>query len=317
LVGSRSNKFIKLATLSVVIPLFNEETLVDNLVSRIVPILKGITADFEIIFVDDGSKDSTLAKLIRARDSEPRIKILELSKNFGHQAAFTAGLSCAKGEYTVMMDGDLQDPPELIPVMCRMLLSDEYDVVFGKRTNKANLNRRNLLTLSFHKTFKRFSDLPDIDNMGNFSAMNRLALNALLQFSESIRYLPGLRHFIGFRQGYVEYRREERHQGKSKMNYFRLLSLSSDAIFSFSKFPIRLCLFLGIIGIIVFFLAGLYTLIAKIAGFAIIGWSSTLLSIYFLGSIQLTFLGVIGEYIYRIYKESQHRPSFFIRKFHE
>jgi dolichol-phosphate mannosyltransferase len=147
--------------------------------------------------------------------------------------------------------------------------------------------------------------------------MNRDALAALLQFSESIRYLPGLRHFIGFRQGFVEYRREERYQGKSKMNYFKLLSLSSDAIFSFSKFPIRLCLYFGIIGIIVFFIAGLYTLIAKVAGFAIIGWSSTLLSIYFLGSIQLTFLGVIGEYIYRIYKESQHRPLYFVRKFHE
>jgi dolichol-phosphate mannosyltransferase len=317
MVGSSSNKFIKLATISVVIPLFNEEALVENLVSRTVPVLEGITPDFEIIFVDDGSKDGTLARLKEARKNEPRIKILELSKNFGHQAAFTAGLTFAKGEYTVMMDGDLQDPPELIPVMHRMLVSDEYDVIFGKRTNKANLNRRNLLTISFHKTFRRFSDLPDIDNVGNFSAMNRDALKALLQFSESIRYLPGLRHFIGFRQGFVEYRREVRHQGKSKMNYFKLLSLSSDAIFSFSKFPIRLCLYLGIIGIVVFFLAGLYTLIAKIAGFAIIGWSSTLLSIYFLGSIQLTFLGVIGEYIYRIYKESQHRPSYFVRKFHE
>jgi dolichol-phosphate mannosyltransferase len=147
--------------------------------------------------------------------------------------------------------------------------------------------------------------------------MNRDALTALLQFSESIRYLPGLRHFIGFRQGFVEYRREDRYQGKSKMNYLNLLNLSSDAIFSFSKVPIRLCLYLGLIGIVVFFIAGLYTLIAKITGFAIIGWSSTLLSIYFLGSIQLTFMGVIGEYIYRIYKESQHRPLYFVRKFHE
>ena len=198
-----------------------------------------------------------------------------------------------------------------------MLDSEEFDVVFGKRTNKATLKGRNLLSLSFHKSFRKFSGFPDIENVGNFSAMNRDALAALLQFSESIRYLPGLRHFIGFRQGFVEYRREERYQGKSKMNYFKLLSLSSDAIFSFSKFPIRLCLYFGIIGIIVFFIAGLYTLIAKVAGFAIIGWSSTLLSIYFLGSIQLTFLGVIGEYIYRIYKESQHRPLYFVRKFHE
>ena len=303
--------------ISVVIPLYNEEDLVGDLVERTVAVLTGITVDFEIIFVDDGSKDGTVARLAIARKNDNRIKILELSKNFGHQAAFSAGLTFAKGRFVVMMDGDLQDPPELIPVMHRMLHSDEFDVIFGKRTNKPNLKGRSLLALTFHKSFKRFSGFPDIDNVGNFSAMNRDALTALLQFNESIRYLPGLRHFIGFRQGFVEYRREERYQGKSKMNYFNLLSLSSDAIFSFSKFPIRLCLYLGIIGIVVFFLAGLYTLIAKLAGFAVIGWSSTLLSIYFLGSIQLTFLGVIGEYIYRIYKESQHRPLYFVRKFHD
>jgi len=302
--------------LSVVIPLFNEEHLVDDLIERTTGVLKGITADFELIIVDDGSKDKTLACLLEARKSDTRIKILELSKNFGHQAAFTAGLAFSKGRFIVMMDGDLQDPPELIPVMYRMLLTEEYDVIYGKRINKPDLKGKNLLTRSFHKTFKRFSGLPDIENVGNFSAMNRDALSALLHYSETIRYLPGIRHFMGFRQGFVEYRRAERYRGKSKMNYFKLLALSSDAIFSFSKVPIRICLYLGIIGIVVFFVAGLYTLIAKIAGFAVIGWSSTVLSIYFLGSIQLASLGVIGEYVYRIYKESQHRPLYFIRKTH-
>ncbi|MFA6126419.1 MAG: glycosyltransferase family 2 protein [Bacteroidales bacterium] len=303
--------------LSVVIPLYNEVHLVGELVGRTMAVLMGITADFEVIFVDDGSTDGTVGKLTEARRTDKRIKILELSKNFGHQAAFTAGLTFAKGKFTVMMDGDLQDPPELIPVMHRMLLSEEYDVVYGKRTNKPKLRGRNLLALSFHKTFKQFSGFPDIENVGNFSAMNRDSLQSLLQFTESIRYMPGLRHFIGFRQGFVEYLREDRYLGKSKMNFLKLFNLSSDAIFSFSKLPIRLCLYLGLIGMLVFFIAGLYTLIAKVAGFAIIGWSSTLLSIYFLGSIQLTFLGVIGEYIYRIYKESQHRPLYFVRKFHD
>lgn len=303
--------------ISVVIPLYNEEHLVSDLIERTAAVLTGITEDYEIIFVDDGSRDGTLARLAEARNTNRRIKVLELSKNFGHQAAFTAGLTFAKGKYTVMMDGDLQDPPEVIPVMHRMLATGDYDVIFGKRINKPVIRGRDLLAMSFHKTFRRFSGFPDIENVGNFSALNRDALTALLQFNESIRYLPGLRHFIGFRQGFVEYRREERYQGRSKMKYSNLLSLSSDAIFSFSKFPIRLCLYLGIIGIVVFFLAGLYTLVAKVAGFAITGWSSTLLSIYFLGSIQLTFMGVIGEYIYRIYKESQHRPLYFVRKFHE
>jgi dolichol-phosphate mannosyltransferase len=303
--------------LSVVIPLFNEEHLVDDLIGRTLSVLKGITGDFEIICVDDGSRDGTVIRLTEARKADARIKILELSKNFGHQAAFSAGLTFALGRFIVMMDGDLQDPPELIPVMHRMLLSGDYDVIFGKRTNQTDLKGRNLFSSMFHKSFKRFSGFPDIENVGNFSAMNRDALTALLQFTESIRYLPGLRHFIGFRQGFADYRREERYQGKSKMNFLKLFSLSADAIFSFSKFPIHLCLYLGITGILVFFFAGLYTIVAKLAGFALIGWSSTLLSIYFLGSIQLTFLGVLGEYIYRIYKESQHRPLYFVRKFHD
>ncbi len=303
--------------ISVVIPLYNEEHVIDDLIGRVMTVLKSQIIEFEVIFVDDGSRDSTLEKLLAARRADNRIKVLELSKNFGHQAAFTAGLGFAKGQFVVMMDGDLQDPPEMIPTMYRMLLSDQYDVVFGKRTNPPSFRGRHLLARWFHKTFRHVSGIPDIENVGNFSAMNRAALDALLQYSESIRYLPGLRHFIGFRQGFLEYRRNERYRGKSKMNYPNLFSLSADAIFSFSNVPMRLCLYLGILGIIVFFLAGVYTLVAKLAGFAIIGWSSTLLSIYFLGSIQLAFLGVIGEYIYRIYKESQHRPLFFVRKFHE
>jgi dolichol-phosphate mannosyltransferase len=215
------------------------------------------------------------------------------------------------------MDGDLQDPPERIPDMYRMLISGDFDVVFGKRINKPHFRSRSLMGLFFHKNFGKISGLSDIDNTGNFSMLNRMALDAMLRFTETTRYLPAIRRFIGFRQGFIEYNREERHHGKSKMRWSDLLALSSDAVFSFSKVPIKICLYLGLTGIIVFFAAGLYTLIAKIAGFAILGWSSTLLSIYFLGSIQLTFLGVLGEYVYRIYKESQNRPLFLIRKFHE
>lgn len=303
--------------LSLVIPLYNEQGMIAELLQRSVTALKVVTEDFEIICVDDGSRDETVARLLEFRETEPRVKILELSRNFGHQAAFTAGLSFAKGNCVVMMDGDLQDPPELISGMYGMMQTGHFDVIFGKRTNWPVTRGRNLMTRLFHKSFKQMSGFSDMENEGNFSMMNRAALEALLQFTEATRYLPGLRRFMGFRQGYIEYKREERYQGKSKMKFPGLFSLSSDAIFSFSKLPIRICLYLGITGIIVFLLAGIYTLIAKIAGFAITGWSSTVLSIYFLGSIQLTFLGVLGEYIYRIYKESQRRPLFFIRKIHQ
>jgi len=146
--------------------------------------------------------------------------------------------------------------------------------------------------------------------------LNRIALEAMLAYSEKTRYLPGIRRFIGFRQEFVEYERDERSIGRSKMRIGQLMTLSSDAIFSFSKVPVRICLYMGILGVIVFFLAGIYTLIAKITGIAVPGWSSTLLSIYFLGSIQLTFLGVLGEYIYRIYKESQNRPLYLVKDFY-
>jgi len=147
--------------------------------------------------------------------------------------------------------------------------------------------------------------------------MNRLAAEALLSMKEKVRYLPGLRSFIGFRHGDVEFVRDERFSGKSKMSLTRLFRLASDAIFSFSRFPIRLCLILGSAGTIVFLGAGIYVIVAKATGIAIPGWSSTLLSIYFLGSIQLVFLGIIGEYIYRNYKESQNRPVYFVRKFYD
>ncbi len=302
--------------ISLVIPLFNEEAVIPELIGRTLKSLQIITGDFEIILVDDGSSDHSLELLMDHRKTDNRIKILQLSRNFGHPAAYTAGMGQAKGDFVGIMDGDLQDPPELFSEMYALLSENKADVVYGKRIQKMNFKGRSFLTHWFHKCFQKISGLEDIENVGNFSMMNRTALNAMLAFSEKTRYLPGIRRFIGFKQEFVEYEREARQAGQSKMKLGQLISLSSDAIFSFSKAPIRICLYIGIMGVLVFFLAGLYTLIAKIAGFAIPGWSSTLLSIYFLGSIQLTFLGVLGEYIYRIHKESQKRPLFLIKAYY-
>ncbi len=302
--------------ISIVIPVYNEEAVIPELINRTVESLQNITKDFEIVLVDDGSTDSTLQLLKDYRENDERIKILQLSRNFGHQAAYTAGMGKAIGNFIGLMDGDLQDPPELFSEMYKILSDDKADVVYGRRTGKTKLKGRSVLSRWFHRGYKNISSLEGIENVGNFSMMNRTALNAMLAFSEKTRYLPGIRRYIGFRQSFVEYEREDRLAGDSKMKLGQLISLSSDAIFSFSKVPIKLCLYLGVIGIVVFFLAGLYTIIAKIAGFAVLGWSSTLLSIYFLGSIQLTFLGVIGEYIYRIHKESQNRPLYLVKDFY-
>ncbi len=303
--------------LSLVIPIFNEEKLIDELVKRTFASLESFTSEYEVIFVDDGSTDQSLSKILQWQKTYSGIKILSLSKNFGHQAAFTAGLEYAKGEYVAMMDGDLQDPPELLPELYNKVKSAEFDIVSGKKAGRKGKKTRIIYSLLFHLLFKNIGEIRDMENAGNYSVMSREAVNALLMMKEKVRYLPGLRTFIGFRQGYVEFVRDDRYRGDPKMSISSLLLLASDAIFSFSRFPIRLCLILGMFGTIVFMGAGAYVLIAKIFGFALIGWSSTLLSIYFLGSIQLVFLGVLGEYVYRSYKESQNRPVYFIKKIYE
>ncbi len=154
-------------------------------------------------------------------------------------------------------------------------------------------------------------------DVGNFSMLNRKALNALLSCNEQIRYLPGLRSFIGFNKEYVEYSRPKRVDSEAKMSFRKLVNLGLDAIFSFSDLPIKVCFYIGLIGVLLFFMAIIYTMISRFTGIAPLGWSSTLLSIYFLGSIQLLFLGIIGEYIFRIYRESQNRPIFVVRDFIE
>ena len=302
--------------LSIVIPVYNEEGLIDDLVNRTVSALEALVTEFEIIFVDDGSEDGTLQHLLNWQQKYISIKVLSLSKNFGHQAAFTAGLEYATGEIIGMMDGDLQDPPELFMEMYRKIKEENFEIISGKRSGRKGKNSRNFYTFLFHLLFKNIAVIRNMENTGNFSLMKREAVDALLTMKEKVRYLPGLRAFIGFKQGYIEYIREERIEGEPKMSLSKLFILATDAIFSFSRFPIRMTLTLGLVGTIVFMCAGIYVLIAKLFGFAIIGWSSTLLSIYFLGSIQLVSLGVVGEYVYRIYKESQNRPLYFVKKFY-
>lgn len=299
---------------SLVIPVYNEEKLIDELLRRTVASVESFTTDYEIILVDDGSTDNSLALLLKWQSQIGRIVVLSLSKNFGHQAAYTAGLEYARGEIVAMMDGDLQDPPELLADMYMKLNNEDIEIVSAKRSGRKGDSNRNLFSSLFHFIFRSIGDLKNMENAGNYSMMKREALNALLAMKEKVRYLPGLRTFIGFRQDYIEFIRDDRFSGKPKMNFRRLFMLASDAIFSFSRFPIRLCLVLGTIGTLVFFAAGIYVLIAKIYGFAISGWPSILLSIYFLGSIQLVFLGILGEYVYRNYKESQNRPVYFIRR---
>jgi dolichol-phosphate mannosyltransferase len=303
--------------LSVVVPVFNEEDLIDVLIGRCLAALSSITPDFELICVDDGSRDQTLSRLLKWREHDPRLKVLELARNFGHQAAYTAGLHIAQGEYVAMMDGDLQDPPEILPQMYALLCNDAHDVVYGQRTDRAETWGRRMLISAFHRLFKGFSRLQEVDNVGNFSMLNRRALTSFLSLQEKNRYLPGLRSFIGYRQVGVAYSRQSRHDGTlPKMSHTRLLALALDALFSFSDIPIKICLYSGLLGMSVFLVAGIYVVVSKALGVAPFGWSSLGLSIYFVGSIQLLFLGILGEYVFRIYRENQNRPLYFVQRYH-
>ncbi|WP_324673410.1 glycosyltransferase family 2 protein [Hymenobacter sp. GOD-10R] len=304
--------------LSVIVPVYNEEGLIDTLLQRCFSALESITAAFELICVDDGSRDQTLPRLLAARASEPRLKVLVLSRNFGHQSAYTAGLHAAKGQYIAMMDGDLQDPPELLPRMYDLLRTNQCDIAYGQRTDRAEGWGRQMLIKGFHGIFSSFSRMEQSDNVGNFSMLNRKALNAFLSLHEKNRYLPGLRAFIGYRQLPVPYSRQARHDGTlPKMSYKRLFALALDALFSFSDLPIKICLYTGLFGMIVFLLGGIWVLASKALHIAPFGWSSLELSIYFIGSIQLLFLGVLGEYVFRIYRENQNRPIYFIQDYHD
>lgn len=303
--------------ISVVIPLLNEEQLVKRLLKELWQALEKTAEEFEVICVDDGSTDSTLQKLLKFREKHNQLKIISLSRNFGLQPALTAGIDYAKGEYVVIMDGDFQDPPDLVPVLFEKIKATGADIVSAVREARNEKLAKRVYINIFHRIFDRLTGGQQVAQTGNFCIINKKAHRAMLQFSERNRYLPGIRNFIGFKHEFILYDRPDRTEGVAKMSRRKLFSLAADAIYSFSKWPIKFCLYLGILGILIFFGAIVYTVVSKLLGFAPIGWSSMFLAISFFGSVQLTFLGLIGEYVYRIFKEVQDRPLYFVQNIYE
>jgi polyisoprenyl-phosphate glycosyltransferase len=303
--------------ISVVIPLLNEEKLIKRLLDELFVALETTKESFEVVCVDDGSTDTTLEKLIRYKEKHGRLMIISLSRNFGLQAALTAGLDYARGEYTVVMDGDFQDPPDLVPVLFDKIKVTGADIVTAVREARNEKFTKRIYINIFHRIFYKLTEGRQVAQTGNFCILNKKALSAILQFSERNRYMPGIRNFIGFNHEFILYDRPDRPEGEAKMSRKKLFEMASDAIYSFSKWPVKACLYLGMIGIIIFLGAIVYTILSKALGWAPIGWSSVFLAISFFGSLQLTFLGLIGEYVYRIFKEVQGRPIYFVQKIYE
>ena len=302
----------ELRLLSVVAPMFDEEEIVDAFYERVRTALDG--RPFELIVVDDASRDRTPEILDRLADSDPRVSVLHLSRNFGHQAAITAGLEHARGNAVVMIDGDLQDPPELIPTMLDQWRRGS-DVVYAVRESRAGEGWFKLTTARwFYRIFTRVTGLDLQQNSGDFRLLDRRALDAVLSMSERHRFLRGMTVWVGFTQTAVPYERDARTAGETKYTLGRMIRFSLDAISSFSWLPLQAATLLGFAFSIVAFLGLPLVIVARIAGIYVPGVSTILFVILLLGGIQLITVGIIGEYVGRIYDEVKGRPLYVVRE---
>jgi glycosyltransferase involved in cell wall biosynthesis len=299
--------------ISVIIPIFNEQEILPELRRRLTAVLEPIRNEVEIILVDDGSRDRSFELMKEIHAQDPRIKVIRLSRNFGHQVAISAGLDLAEGEAVVLMDGDLQDPPELLPQMIDLWKQGNAVVYTVKKSRKENPLKR-LAFKSFYRVLHALSSIRIPMDAGNFSLMDRRVVDVLRAMPERNRYISGLRAWAGFQQAYLMYDRDPRFAGKPQMSLRRLVQLALDGIFSFSNLPLRLAIYLGLATALISFAGGVYVLYEKIfTDRAILGWTSTIVSILFMGGMILLTLGVIGEYISRIYEEVKRRPLYVIR----
>jgi polyisoprenyl-phosphate glycosyltransferase len=298
--------------LSLVAPVYNEEELVEEFVERALAAVAGFT--FELVLVNDGSSDRTPELLDRIADLDPRVRVVHLSRNFGHQAALTAGLEHADGDVVVMIDADLQDPPELIGEMVAQW-SRGSDVVYAVREQREGETAFKLATASwFYKLFDKLAQVDLEPNSGDFRLLDRRALDALLAMTERSRFLRGMTVWVGFNQTAVSYQREARHAGETKYTVRKMLHFSLDAIASFSHLPLQLATYAGLLSASVAFIAIPVVIGLRIADSYLPGFSSITIAILLLGGIQLIALGVIGEYVGRIYDEVKHRPLYIVRE---
>ena len=302
-------------TLDAVVPIYNEIEILPELHGRLRDVLSASGHEWRIIYVDDGSVDGSAACLASFAAEHGQVSVVHLSRNFGQQLAIAAGLSMADADAVVLLDGDLQDPPEVIPDLIAKW-EEGHDVVYAiKRKRKENWLKRKLFSL-FYVILRRMSSVEIPADAGNFSLMDRSVVELINSMPERSRYVSGLRAYVGGRQVGVEFERAERFAGAPRQSPRRLLRMAFDAFVSFSELPLRLATILGFLVSGIAFLVLLTVLYKRlISGEAIIGWASTMTSILFLGGIQLLSVGIIGEYIGRIYNETKARPAWVVSRY--
>lgn len=303
------------ATLSIVIPLYNEADTVDELLRRVTTVVRGLSAApraYEIICVDDGSRDETLARLHRAAELDPHLRIISLSRNFGHQIASTAGLDCAFGDAVVLMDGDLQDPPELIERFLQ-LFREGYDVVYATRRRRAGESRFKLWTAAlFYRVTRRLTNVSIPLDTGDFRLMSQRVVAALRAMRERHRFIRGLVAWSGYKQTGVEYDRDARFAGGTKYSTAKMLRFALDGITAFSEIPLRFASWFGFLVSVFAFVYAVVVLVLNFLGQNLPGYTSTMIALLFLGGVQLLGIGILGEYIGRIYDEIKGRPLYLV-----
>ncbi len=302
-------------TLSVVIPVYNEEENLPELYRRLRCVLEQkLKITYEIIFVDDGSKDNTWELIERLHNENPNCKGVKFSRNFGHHIAVTAGLDCCIGQAVVLMDGDLQDPPEEIPKLYEKS-KEGYDVVYAIRKTRKDLVLKKLASKCFYVLFKILANVEIDQNTGIFRILSRQAVDAFNSCREKSRFITGLMSWTGFSHIGVETVRDARHAGKTKYSFCKSTILALHGITAFSYFPLRITTYIGSVVALLSFIVGSYMLIKKVFfGFPILGYASLIVAITFIGSVQLLIMGIMGEYIGRIYTECQARPLYIVGK---
>ena len=304
--------------ISVVIPMYYEESVAEECYKRVIGVLEKINElyDYEIIFVNDGSKDKTLSILEEISKKDNNVKVITFSKNFGHQAAVTCGLKYVTGDACVIMDADLQDPPELIPDMIKVW-EDGYDVIYGKRKKREGESLFKKFTAkAFYNTLNNLSDVEIPKDTGDFRLVDKKVIDVINSLPEHNKFLRGLFSWVGFNQYAYEYERKERFAGKTKYPLNKMLKLAGDGIISFSTKPLKIMGGLGIISIIISIIILVYSILSFAFKWNSLtpGWTSIMCTITFLGGIILMSLWMMGEYIARIYDEVKQRPQYIIEK---
>lgn len=300
----------ELALLSVVAPVYNEEECVRAFCERTAATLAD--TPYELILVDDGSTDSTAQILEELAHADPRIRVVSLSRNFGHQTALTAGLEHASGDAVAMIDADLQDPPEVIPELLSWWKKGS-DVVVAVRETREGETRFKLATARwFYRLLSRVAQIDVEENAGDFRLLSRRALDALLSMPERSRYIRGMTSWVGFTRTAVPYRREPRHAGETKFSFLRMLRFSFDAVASFSYVPLQMATLFGFFFAALAFLGIPVAIGFRLAGEFVPGVTTTVIAVLLLGGIQLMAIGIIGEYLARVYDEVKRRPLYLV-----